>query len=219
MKTAVIIPARMNSKRLPGKHLLMLNGKTVLEHIIYRAKLVGADEVILAIPAGVLHEPLAQIGHALNIAVYMGEYENVEKRIADACDFFGIDAFVNFDGDDPFCDPYLMKLAFIHCQWSGQRIENPFLVVGAFTYAIAINGDKNKARADYLEDDYFDDTIRLTLDYPEDYTFFQAVFKEMNIQENNRSVPEIVRFLRTRPDIVAINSHMKEAWLEHKAAT
>jgi spore coat polysaccharide biosynthesis protein SpsF (cytidylyltransferase family) len=212
----------MDSKRLPGKHLLMLNGKTVLEHIIYRAKLVGADEVILAIPAGVLHEPLAQIGHALNIAVYMGEYENVDKRIADACDFFGIDAFVNFDGDDPFCDVKLMQSALhmLKKEILTRIISGPKMVTGGFTYAKL----RSLSVKDFLpfiieNSDYSNDKIRLTLDYPEDYAFFQAIFKEMNIQKNNLSVPEIVRFLRTRPDIVAINSHMKEAWLEHKAAT
>ena len=33
MKTHIIIPARLNSTRLPGKLLEKINGKTLIEHV------------------------------------------------------------------------------------------------------------------------------------------------------------------------------------------
>lgn len=38
METAIILQARLGSKRLPGKVLMKINGKTILEYTIKRLK-------------------------------------------------------------------------------------------------------------------------------------------------------------------------------------
>ena len=38
MESAIILQARLGSKRLPGKVLKKINGKTILEHVINRLK-------------------------------------------------------------------------------------------------------------------------------------------------------------------------------------
>src|SRR3972149_11224667 len=51
VKTACIVQARMGSKRLPGKVLLPLNGRTVLGEVLTRCqRIAGVDEGICAIP-------------------------------------------------------------------------------------------------------------------------------------------------------------------------
>lgn len=48
MQFSVLIPARYESTRLPGKPLRMLAGKPILEHVVERAKESGASRVVVA---------------------------------------------------------------------------------------------------------------------------------------------------------------------------
>jgi 3-deoxy-manno-octulosonate cytidylyltransferase (CMP-KDO synthetase) len=44
----VVIPARYDSSRLPGKPLLMIAGKPMVLHVCDRAKEAGAEKIIVA---------------------------------------------------------------------------------------------------------------------------------------------------------------------------
>ena len=48
MRFKVVIPARYASSRLPGKPLLEIAGKPMIQHVYERAVDSGADEVIIA---------------------------------------------------------------------------------------------------------------------------------------------------------------------------
>src|SRR4051794_20892461 len=49
MKTAIVIPARYDSKRLPGKALLHETGKYLIQHVYERAcRCLGASDVLVA---------------------------------------------------------------------------------------------------------------------------------------------------------------------------
>ena len=48
MITGIIIQARMDSTRLPGKVLLNLSGKPVLWHVVERCKKSNVNKVIIA---------------------------------------------------------------------------------------------------------------------------------------------------------------------------
>ena len=49
-KNIIIIPARMDSERLPGKPMMEVNGKPLIYHVYKRAKETKADHVIVATP-------------------------------------------------------------------------------------------------------------------------------------------------------------------------
>ena len=44
----VVIPARYGSQRLPGKPLLDIGGKPMIQHVFERACESGAEEVVIA---------------------------------------------------------------------------------------------------------------------------------------------------------------------------
>ena len=48
MHTAIVIPARYGSTRLPGKPLLRETGKYLIQHVYERACQARADQVIVA---------------------------------------------------------------------------------------------------------------------------------------------------------------------------
>jgi spore coat polysaccharide biosynthesis protein SpsF (cytidylyltransferase family) len=106
MTTGVIISARMTSKRFPGKVLTPLAGKTVLERVIERARLVPfVDTVIVAFPAADESIPIYQLCNSLGVACASGSETDVLGRIYDAATMYGIDTIIRITGDCPFFDP------------------------------------------------------------------------------------------------------------------
>lgn len=242
MKTAIIITARLGSKRLPEKILLPLGGKPVIRHIIDRAKSCTVDAVIFAIPTGTDHDRLADIAHDARIHVYRGDPDDRLGRMLAAAKYFEIDAFATMDHDDPFCDPYLMQSALLQLRLHGEDIITipEGMIVGSFTHAIRTEALEKvveskkpgptesvlqyfKAAKGMLIEDlavsdklYFHDGMRLTLDYPEDYEFFKRVWEEMEIGENTTDLRKISLFLRNREDILSLNAFRRDDWLKNK---
>lgn len=241
MKTAVIITARLNSSRLPEKILLPLNGKTVLEHLIDRALITKVDEVILAIPNDEDHKRLADIAVAKGIKVYGGSLNDRLDRIYRASAFYGIEAVASMDGDDPFCDPYLMELGLkqLEERWLDAVTVSPDMIVGAFTLAVKTStlkkavdlkdGDVSEDLMQYIRPItdrvgflqtgnpiYHNTELRLTLDYPEDYDFFREVFYEMEFKDNVTPLVRIAEFLTSNPELKEINAFRRQNWIDNK---
>jgi spore coat polysaccharide biosynthesis protein SpsF (cytidylyltransferase family) len=63
---------------------------------------------------------------------------------------------------------------------------------------------------------FFDENIRLTLDYPEDYEFFSKVFNSLKCENNDVPLSEIVKFLKKHPEIIAINSFRQQDFLNNQ---
>lgn len=49
MKSIAVIPARYASTRFPGKLLMNLGGKTIIQHVWERTKRSKADDVLIAV--------------------------------------------------------------------------------------------------------------------------------------------------------------------------
>jgi spore coat polysaccharide biosynthesis protein SpsF len=106
MTTAIIVAARMTSKRFPGKVLTELAGKTVLERVLERCALVPfVDTTICAFPATDDSIPIYQLCNALGIACASGSEDDVLGRYYDAATMYGIDTIIRITSDCPFFDP------------------------------------------------------------------------------------------------------------------
>jgi spore coat polysaccharide biosynthesis protein SpsF (cytidylyltransferase family) len=205
MKNAVIIVARTGSSRLPGKMLKMINGRPLIVHDIRRALWVNADEVIVATTDLPEDDHICIWANRNSCKIFRGHNDNAKQRFVAACEIFGIDIAINFDGDDPFTDIELMKLAISelkHDEWT--RCQTP---VGGFTFAWK-NGN-------FYEHGIVDG-YRFTLDYPEDLEFFRQVFNGMDIQQNNISTREIMEWVDSRPHIKEINLFRNNDWKENQ---
>lgn len=106
MTTAVIVSARMTSKRLPGKVLMPLAGKSVLERVLERAaRIPFIDTVICAFPAADESIPIYQLCNSLGVACASGSEKDVLGRYYDAATMYGVDTIVRITGDCPLFDP------------------------------------------------------------------------------------------------------------------
>lgn len=105
-RVAIIIQARMTSTRLPGKVLLKLGKKTVLEHVIDRCRAAGlADDIVVAAPDTPASAPIQACVAALGDVVYLqGDEDNVLERYCHAARQVEADVIVRVTSDCPVVD-------------------------------------------------------------------------------------------------------------------
>ena len=104
MKTIIIIPARWESVRLPGKPLAMIGDKPMIQHTWERACESNADEVIIACDSKIVYDAATEFGAQV---IWTPDAETGTERV------FGVfkqktkdvDFIINVQGDEPFINP------------------------------------------------------------------------------------------------------------------
>lgn len=105
-EAAILLLARLDSRRLPGKGLMDLGGRPVLGRAIDRLKRCHhVSTLVLATTDRAVDDPLEDFARAEGIGCFRGDAMDVAKRCADACDAFELDWFIRICGDSPFADP------------------------------------------------------------------------------------------------------------------
>lgn len=105
MKTVGIIPARLESTRLPGKLLLARTGKPLIQYVWEAAKRAQSlEEVIVATNSAEIAKTVIAFGGRAELT---GEHPSGTDRVADVVRRCGEDAeiVVNLQGDEPELDP------------------------------------------------------------------------------------------------------------------
>lgn len=107
MNTVVIIPARLNSSRLPGKVLLEIEGKPMIQHVYEAAKKArNITEVYIATDSAEVQTVC--LAFTSNILMTADTHESGTDRLAEAVQNIACDAVVNVQGDEPLIDPDLI---------------------------------------------------------------------------------------------------------------
>ncbi len=110
MTVHCIIQARLGSTRLPGKVLMEIEGKPLLQYLIERLKkCTRVDKIILAIPEND-EAGFADYGK-LDVDGYLGDELDVASRFAGALKGYPCEAFVRVCADSPLLDPKLVDEA------------------------------------------------------------------------------------------------------------
>jgi len=102
MSFSIVIPARFESSRLPGKPLMDIHGKPMIQWTWERAKASGAQRVIIATESEKVWEACQQFG--ADVVMTRDDHQSGTERIAEVIDlanFNGDDILVNVQGDEP----------------------------------------------------------------------------------------------------------------------
>jgi len=102
MSFKVVIPARYASTRLPGKALLILKGKPIVQHVYENACESGAEEVIIATDDQRIADAAEKFN--ANICLTSDKHKSGTDRIAEVADINNWSddiAIVNVQGDEP----------------------------------------------------------------------------------------------------------------------
>ena len=103
------IPARYNSSRLPGKPLLKINNKTIIQLVYEKVLLTNVDDIIvLTDDKRIFQEVLSFNGNCKIISENcLNGTERIIKYLK-TIDHKQYDIILNVQGDEPFINPYLI---------------------------------------------------------------------------------------------------------------
>jgi len=102
VKFAVIIPARFGSTRLPGKPLMDIVGKPMIQHVYERALESGAEKVIVATDDKKIETAVRDFGG--EACLTSDKHRSGTDRITEVADTLQLDdeqIVVNLQGDEP----------------------------------------------------------------------------------------------------------------------
>ena len=170
-------------------------------------------------------------------AVFRGDEEDVLKRYLDAATHFGVDFFVNVDGDDLFCSNEYVDLVIERFrETNADYISCEGLPFGGAPIGVKVSALRDvcsrKGEADTqgwgkyfvqsglyhvesvkAEEDLTRPEYRMTLDYPEDLEFFKATVRQLDPRhEGALSMPQVIAFLDAHPEVPELNKKMNEEY-------
>ena len=104
-----IIPARLDSSRLPGKQLLEIAGKPVLYYLTERLKsLKPLHKIVLATTERDCDLPLVEWANRNGIASFCGSVDDVLGRFLEAARYYNADYIIRANGDSPLLAPEII---------------------------------------------------------------------------------------------------------------
>lgn len=107
--TGIIIQARLGSTRLPGKVLVDLHGRPMLEYLLESLEHLDPPlPVILATSDDPRDAPVVEFCRRRGTTCHAGPLEDVAGRFAEVIERFDLDAFVRLSGDSPLLDHRLV---------------------------------------------------------------------------------------------------------------
>ncbi|MEI6148191.1 MAG: 3-deoxy-manno-octulosonate cytidylyltransferase [bacterium] len=103
-----VIPARWASTRLPGKALVNLCGKPLIQWVLERTKLASRlDEVIVATDDERIRSVVESLGS--KAVMTRPDHPSGTDRVAEAVSGQSADVVINIQGDEPLIDPELIN--------------------------------------------------------------------------------------------------------------
>lgn len=110
MSFTVVIPARHDSSRLPGKPLADIGGKPMIQHVYERALESGAAEVVVATDDQRIVDAVKSFGG--QAVMTSTEHRSGTERLAEVIDLMALaddEVVVNVQGDEPQIPPQIIR--------------------------------------------------------------------------------------------------------------
>jgi len=105
----IVIPARYASTRFPGKPLVVINGKTMLEHVYAVAKQSTAKTIVIATDDPRIKSAADKFCD--NVLMTSDQHQSGTDRLAEVCEIMqwkDDEIVVNLQGDEPLTPPELL---------------------------------------------------------------------------------------------------------------
>lgn len=115
----ILIQIRMSSSRLPGKALLLINGKTVLCRLIERIKGSKYKNIIISTSDNPADSKIVEEAERLKIDYFRGSEFDCLDRFIKTAQYYESDIIVRVTGDNPFTDPLHIDRAVSHLLQNG----------------------------------------------------------------------------------------------------
>jgi spore coat polysaccharide biosynthesis protein SpsF (cytidylyltransferase family) len=237
-RVVAIVSARMASKRYPGKALVPLAGRPLIEVLLERvASVPDLDSMALATSSQPDNLPLVRVARAMGIPAFQGDEEDVLRRYVDCAHNLRAAHVVRVTGDNPLTDlETLERLVTRHLESGADYTYVPgdALLMGILCEVIATSalerswqqGDARhrgelvtlyikehpaqfKIQTAELPEGLYRPEYRLTVDEPEDVALMQAVFDRLAGPGKIVTTREAIGLLDREPELARINAHLR----------
>lgn len=230
-----IIQARMTSTRLPGKVMMEICGRPMIDHLLERLSLCKKIQIIvLATTTNREDDPLADHVQKKRIPLYRGSEQDVLDRYYQAARQFGVTDIMRITADCPLLDPEICDRLI--GAYFNEKVD---YIVTAQTFAEGLDGEvfsfeilgkawkearlkterdhvtqyfhnhKNIFKMSILQNDTDDSKYRFTVDEENDFLVVKAILEEFASLGNRRyKTADIKKFLDTHPDVFSLNAHI-----------
>ncbi len=235
-----IIQARMGSERLPGKSLMEVDGKPILQHIVESLKISKKlSAIILATSDQKEDVSLLELAKKLGINGFAGNSNDVLARYTEAAKKFKLDVVVRVTGDNVLTDVDGMdKTIELYLQGKPDLATNggkqgyplgtgvEVLSTGLLQDLIKtvdstverehvtlhVYRQQKKYRILYLKapSQYRDLDVRLTIDTPNDLSLIRLLYGKLKEREEGFELPFVAKYLKRNQELKKINSHIKQ---------
>jgi len=236
MSIIAIIQARTASTRLPGKVLKIIEGKTVLEHVINRVRAAkNLDEVIVATTVKKEDLEIVKLCANLGISVFCGSEDDVLDRYYQITRLFKAKHIVRITSDCPLIDSQVIgKVIKLYFQKKADYASNTMPetfpdgldteVFSFKTLKIAWKNAKLPSEREHVTPYIrknpnifklvnFKSNIdlsnkRWTLDEAEDFEFIKIIYKNLYPKDSLFGRKTILNYLRENPEVEKINKEI-----------
>ncbi len=140
MKPVAVIPARYGSTRLPGKPLLDLCGRPIIQRVYDQAKAAGIfSRIIVATDSEEIFRIVETFGG--EAVMTSPEHRCGTERLAEAAAKISEDYIINIQGDEPFLHPAMLQEL-----WESFKTES-VAVMGTFQHSFSKEEDPRNPHA------------------------------------------------------------------------
>ncbi len=229
------ITVRTSSTRLPNKCMLPLGEETVISHVIKRAVAYGIEPIVCT-STDKSDDILEQISKEQGVKCFRGSLVNKLKRWLDCAEYFDVDLFHTIDADDPFFNGVEMIESLKLLASGDYDVISPTesSSSGGASVGYSLTRGVIKKSLENLSDDadtemmwfYLEKidgvriavlpesrvqipSIRLTLDYEEDYWLLATIAR---IVGNSATRDDLDRLFLKNPDLAKVNFFRNEEW-------
>jgi len=238
MKIVATITARMTSNRLPGKVMLPVLERPILHYLVERLNNVPSiDDIVLATTVNKNDDTLIDFATSEGISYFRGSEDDVMLRVVEAADSVDADIVVEITGDCPIVDPQLVEQAILMYKAndvdyvSNGNIRSYPDGMDAQVFSLDTLKKSLSMTDNLLDHEHVTLHIRnnpqlftsmnlvappeldwpelgLTLDEKDDYRLLKLIIEHFYKKTPLFSCLDVVRYLKNRPDLVAINNHV-----------
>lgn len=150
MSVNIIIPARYASTRFPGKPLVLIKGKPMIQHVFEQASKANADKVVVATDDVRIQNCVLSFGG--NAVMTSPDLPSGTDRCGEAARLLNLgknDVVVNVQGDEPFITKDVINLLI-------SKFDNPQVDIATLTTPIVSEleiDDPNKVKLVFDKND------------------------------------------------------------------
>jgi spore coat polysaccharide biosynthesis protein SpsF len=225
----VVLQARMNSTRLPGKVMARINGHPMIYWEICRiskARLV--NKIVVAISDQSSDDSLADYLKSINQEYVRGSLDDVLSRYVKAEEIYNPNAIIRLTADCPLVMPDLIdKYLEIFYKNNFEYLSNtlelsypdgldieiiaPGVLKKLLTYGISkeekehvtlgIHSRKDKFRTYNVFNKTNISEFRWTVDTPDDLIFVKSVYLHFKSKEIEFTLDDVLQFVKENPNI------------------